>query len=49
MDYGTVINEENDVPDGQDQTFSPFIQFETQDEQINEKRIEIKEFLFFFI
>lgn len=48
MDYQAVINEENDVLDGPDQTCSPFMQFETQEDQHNnEKRIEIKKnFLF---
>lgn len=39
MDYRTVRNEENDAYDGQDQALSPFIQFETQeDENTHEKR-----------
>jgi hypothetical protein len=50
MDYQAVINEENDVLDGPDQTCSPFMQFETQEDQHNnEKRIEIKTKIFFDI
>jgi hypothetical protein len=40
MDYRTLVSEENDVPEGQEQTLSPFIQFDTQEDQNNnEKRI----------
>ena len=41
MDRRPVNSEENDPLDGQDQSFSPFLQFETQEEQHNhEKRKE---------
>ena len=40
MDYRALVTEENDTPEGQDQTLSPFIQFDTQEDQINtEKRM----------
>lgn len=43
MEYRTVGNDENDVLDGQDQQFSPYIQFETPENEHNdEKRIENK-------
>jgi hypothetical protein len=42
MDYYPVNHEENDNFDGQEQVLSPFLQFETQDEQnITDKRMEI--------
>ncbi len=41
MDYREVDNEDND---GHEQTLSPFLQFETpDDENNNEKRMDIKE------
>lgn len=40
MDYRTVNNDENEALDGHDQVFSPFLQFEPQDDQPHhEKRI----------
>jgi len=47
MEYQTVITDEND---GQEQTFSPCIQFETQEDQHNnEKRTKNKRILLIFI
>jgi hypothetical protein len=44
MDYREVNNEDTDGPDGHEQALSPFMQFETQDdENNNEKRIDTKE------
>jgi hypothetical protein len=44
MDYREVDNEDNDGLDGHEQISSPFMQFETQDdEHNNEKRIDINE------
>jgi hypothetical protein len=41
MDYRTLVSEENDGPEGQDQTLSPFMQFDTEEDQTNsDKRIE---------
>jgi hypothetical protein len=46
MDYRTLVHEENDTPEGQDQILSPFLQFDTQEDQNNsEKR---NKFSFFF-
>ncbi len=45
MEYRTLTSEENETPEGQDQTLSPYLQFETQEDQNNtEKR---NNFLFF--
>jgi hypothetical protein len=45
MEYRTLVSEENETPEGQDQTLSPYLQFETQEDQNNtEKR---NNFLFF--
>ncbi|CAF0843587.1 unnamed protein product [Adineta ricciae] len=38
MDYRALVTEENDTPEGQDQTLSPFIQFDTQEDQINTEK-----------
>ncbi|CAF0832259.1 unnamed protein product [Adineta steineri] len=38
MEYRPVNNEENDTFEGQDQTLSPYMQFETQDESTHEKQ-----------
>lgn len=46
MEYRTLVNEENDIPEGQDQTLSPFLQFDTEEDQNNsEKRMRIKPLL----
>jgi hypothetical protein len=46
MDYRTLVSEENDVPEGQDQTLSPFIQFDTQEDQNNSEKRMIKKKIF---
>jgi hypothetical protein len=38
MDYRALVTEENDIPEGQDQTLSPFIQFDTQEDQTNSEK-----------
>jgi hypothetical protein len=48
MDYRTLVNEENDIPEGQDQTLSPFLQFDTQEDQNNSEKRN-KFFIFLLI
>ena len=44
MDYRTLVSEENEIPEGQDQTLSPFLHFETQEDENNsEKRKKINQ------
>ncbi|CAF3419510.1 unnamed protein product [Rotaria sp. Silwood1] len=38
MDYRTVVSEENDVLEVPDQTLSPFMEFETQEDQHNDEK-----------
>lgn len=41
MEYRTLVSEENDLAEGHDQSVSPFLQFETQEDENNsEKRKE---------
>ncbi|CAF3486156.1 unnamed protein product [Rotaria sp. Silwood1] len=35
MDYRTLVNEDNDATEGQEQSLSPFIQFDTEEDQNN--------------
>jgi len=49
MDYRTLVSEENDIPEGQEQTLSPFLHFDTQEDQNNsEKRKKKPSFYFLF-
>ncbi|CAF3238887.1 unnamed protein product [Rotaria socialis] len=38
MDYQTLVNEDNEAFEGPDQTLSPLVQFETQDDQNNNEK-----------
>ena len=39
MAYRTLVSEENELPEGQDNTISPFLRFESQEDPANgEKR-----------
>jgi hypothetical protein len=48
MDYRTLVNEENDIPEGQEQTLSPFLHFDTQEDQNNSEKRKKKQVLIFF-
>lgn len=49
MDYRTIVNEENDNAEGPDQSLSPFLQFDTEEDLTNnDKRKREKPILFFF-
>lgn len=44
MDYRTLANEESDNPEGQDQTLSSFLHFDTQEDENNSEKRKNKTF-----
>jgi hypothetical protein len=49
MDYRTLVSEENDTPEGQEQTLSPFLEFDTQEDQNNSEKRMKKKLIFIYL
>lgn len=48
MAYRTLVSEENETPEGQDQTLSPFLQFDNQEDPNNSEKRMRRNFIYFF-